>query len=87
MQPVAKRWKGLVDSDTWQSGYLREGSAPFEKSTSGSANSLSLLRGSSGQNGPGDHYFPEVVTTAQASFRTNRSMRSSACSSSGNAVA
>jgi phosphatidylserine/phosphatidylglycerophosphate/cardiolipin synthase-like enzyme len=26
LQPVAKRWKGLVDNDRWQSGYLKPGS-------------------------------------------------------------
>ncbi len=26
VQPVAKRWKGLQDSDTWQNGYLKPGS-------------------------------------------------------------
>jgi phosphatidylserine/phosphatidylglycerophosphate/cardiolipin synthase-like enzyme len=28
LQPAAQRWKGLVDSDTWQQWYLRAGSAP-----------------------------------------------------------
>jgi phosphatidylserine/phosphatidylglycerophosphate/cardiolipin synthase-like enzyme len=26
-QPVKKRWKGLKDTDTWQNGYLKSGSA------------------------------------------------------------
>src|SRR5438045_5487916 len=26
VQPVAKRWKGLQDSDAWQNGYLKPGS-------------------------------------------------------------
>ena len=26
VQPVKKRWKGLKDNDTWQTGYLKPGS-------------------------------------------------------------
>jgi hypothetical protein len=26
VQPVNKRWKGLKDSDSWQTGYLKTGS-------------------------------------------------------------
>ena len=31
IQPVSKRWKGLVDRDTWQNGYLKEGSAALRE--------------------------------------------------------
>ncbi len=31
IQPVAKRWKGLVDNDGWQHGYLRKGSAALRE--------------------------------------------------------
>jgi phosphatidylserine/phosphatidylglycerophosphate/cardiolipin synthase-like enzyme len=31
IQPVARRWKGLVDNDKWQHGYLREGSAALRE--------------------------------------------------------
>lgn len=30
-QPVAKRWKGLQDNDTWQTGYLKPGSAALRE--------------------------------------------------------
>ena len=30
-QPVAKRWKGLQDSDTWQKGYLKPGSSALRE--------------------------------------------------------
>ena len=35
VQPKNKRWKGLVDADTWQHGYLKAEAPPFVKSTSG----------------------------------------------------
>ena len=31
IQPVAERWKGLVDNDTWQQWYLRADSAPLRE--------------------------------------------------------
>lgn len=31
VQPKNKRWKGLVDADTWQKGYLRPGSAALRE--------------------------------------------------------
>lgn len=31
MQPAAKRWKGLEDSDTWQKGYLKPGSKALDE--------------------------------------------------------
>jgi phosphatidylserine/phosphatidylglycerophosphate/cardiolipin synthase-like enzyme len=30
-QPVKKRWKGLKDTDTWQTGYLKPGSVPLRE--------------------------------------------------------
>ncbi len=30
-QPKSKRWKGLVDADTWQKGYLKPGSTAFRE--------------------------------------------------------
>ncbi|MFF5288327.1 phospholipase D-like domain-containing protein [Paractinoplanes globisporus] len=31
IQPASKRWKGLVDRDTWQNGYLKPGSAALRE--------------------------------------------------------
>jgi hypothetical protein len=31
VQPVNKRWKGLVDNDSWQNGYLKAGSLAFRE--------------------------------------------------------
>jgi len=31
VQSKSKRWKGLVDADTWQKGYLKPGSAALRE--------------------------------------------------------
>ena len=31
VQPKSKRWKGLKDTDTWQKGYLRPGTAALRE--------------------------------------------------------